>query len=36
MEFESFSSLMAEIRRIAGVTMSVLSRGCLLNVSIWR
>lgn len=36
LEFESFSSLMAEIRVLQVLPMCVLSRGCLPNMSIWR
>lgn len=36
LEFNTFSSLMAEIRRISGVTDVRTVPGCLLSVSIWR
>ena len=36
LEFESFSSLMAEYAVLQVLPMCVLSRGCLPNVSIWR
>lgn len=36
LDFDSFSSLMAEIRRIAGVPMCALCRGCLPSENIRR